>query len=78
MTGTEEPRFVSDYADSFHAVKLKIRYLVEKKIDGEWVLMARLGEHAERIEDLCWAFGGVIRVHDLVTPTATVEEKDFE
>lgn len=69
---------MADFSELSHLTKLKIRYLVEKKIDGEWVPMARLSEHPERVEDLCWALGGVIRVQDLVTLSIWIEEKDFE
>lgn len=78
MTGTSDPPRSNEYAESLHSVKIKIRYLVEKKIDGEWVPMARLPENPERVEDLCWAFGGVIRVQDLVTLGIWIEERDFE
>ncbi len=46
-------------------VKIKMRYVVEKEIDGAWVAMARLGTESDRLVPLCEALGGKIRVHDL-------------
>lgn len=75
---TSEPRRVFEYSETIIHLKIKIRYLVEKKIEGEWVLMARLTEDPERVEDLCWALGGLIRVKDLLTGGVCIPEKDFE
>lgn len=58
------------------AVKIKIRYLVEKLVDETWVVMARLPESADRITELCEALGGTLRVQDLTTGK-TLPEKDF-
>lgn len=60
--------------ESFQA-KVKIRFIVDKQIDGEWVAMARLAD-LSRVEELSSALGGMIRVQDLAAGTAT--EKEYE
>jgi hypothetical protein len=62
--------------DFSHTVKLKIRYVIDKEIEGRWVTMARLTEAADRIPELCQALGGKIRIQDLVTQGVTEEEYD--
>lgn len=69
-----------DHRDpSFFAAKIRVRYLVEKFIEGAWVLMARLPTESEpdQMEDLCSALGGKIRVED-VTRHELVLDKEFE
>lgn len=57
-------------------IKIRVRYLVEKLIDGQWLVMARLPDSADRIPELSEALGGLIRVQDLVTGQ-TLPEKDY-
>ncbi len=47
--------------------KIKVRYLVEKLIEGAWVLMARLPVDCEpdQMSNLCAALGGAVRVEDI-------------
>lgn len=59
------------------AAKIKIRFLVEKFIDNEWLMMARLPEAADRITELCEALGGKIRVLDVASGLMVLEE-EFE
>jgi hypothetical protein len=68
--------FAGDSTEAF-ASKIKIRFVVEKLIDEEWVTMARLSEEADRIQELCEAIGGKIRVLDLVKQVHVVDE-EFE
>lgn len=61
------------------ASKMKIRYLVEKEIDGQWIIMARLSGEADRITELCEALGGKIRVLDLAgQKSVVVLQEEFE
>jgi hypothetical protein len=66
-------------APSAHAAKIRVRYLVEKLIEGAWVLMARLPVESEldQMENLCFAIGGTVRVED-VTRHEYVLDKEFE
>lgn len=60
-----------------YAAKIKIRFLIEKELEGEWVAMARLSAEGDRMKELCEALGGKIRVLDLVTQSYVVEQ-EFE
>jgi hypothetical protein len=60
-----------------YAAKIKIRYLVEKRIDNAWVVMARLSSETDRMLELCEALGGKIRVQDIET-SALVIDQEFE
>lgn len=62
---------------SGYAAKIKIRYLVEKRIDNAWVVMARLSAETDRMLELCEALGGQIRVHDIETNTHVIDQ-EFE
>lgn len=70
------PRSGSD-DNGGYAAKIKIRFLIEKELAGEWVPMARLSAESDRMRELCEALGGKIRVLDLVTQSYVVEE-EFE
>ena len=71
--------FVGQDSDSVYIAKIKVRYLVEKFLEGAWVLMARFPEGSEpdQMENLCWAIGGTVRVQD-VTRHEYVLDKEFE
>jgi len=72
-------RFAGQDSDSVFIAKIKVRYLVEKFLEGSWVLMARFpdGSDPEQRENLCWAMGGKVRVED-VTRHEYVLDKEFE
>lgn len=71
----------AEQSDTEHVFvsKIKIRYTVEKEMEGVWVLMARLPTEADldRLPGLCAAFGGNIRVED-VSLHEYVLRKEFE
>lgn len=54
--------------------KIRIRYLVEKELDGQWVAMARLPAEAEGMLSLCETLGGKIRVEDVTRSTTLRRE----
>ncbi len=62
-------------ADSGYAAKIKIRYLIEKRIDDAWVIMARLSADSDRMIELCEALGGLIRVQDIETHAFVINQE---
>lgn len=75
-------RVYSDPDHGGYVAKIRIRYLVEKELDGQWVAMARLPAETEGMLSLCEALGGNIRVEDVSRSTeaqrAFVLEQEFE
>ena len=59
------------------AAKIRVRYLVEKFIEGQWVSMARFPDGADRMLELCQAIGGTLRVQDLNTLNYVIDQ-EFE
>lgn len=57
--------------------KIKVRYLVEKLMAGDWVLMARLPADCEpdQMSNLCAALGGVVRVEDITLHEYVLNEE---
>lgn len=73
-------RAEEDYRDpQLFAAKIRVKYLVEKFMEGAWVLMARLPatSEPEQMENLCFALGGKVRVEDVTLHTYVIEE-EFE
>ncbi len=69
---SREASFTAGYAQ-----KIKIRYIVEKRIDEVWVPMARLSAESDRMLELCQALGGSIRVQDIETLLYVINQ-EFE
>ncbi len=69
---SREASFTAGYAQ-----KIKIRYVVEKRIDEVWVPMARLSAESDRMLELCQALGGSIRVQDIETLLYVINQ-EFE
>lgn len=69
---SREASFTAGYAQ-----KIKIRYLVEKRIDDQWVVMARLSAESDRMLELCQALGGSVRVQDIETLLYVINQ-EFE
>ena len=74
-----EPREELFERSPAYVAKIRVRYLVEKFIEGAWVLMARLPAESEsdQMENLCAALGGKVRVED-VTQHMYVLDQEFE
>jgi hypothetical protein len=74
-----EPREELFETSVAYVAKIRVRYLVEKFIEGAWVLMARLPAESEsdQMENLCSALGGKVRVED-VTSKVFVIDQEFE
>jgi hypothetical protein len=72
-------RFESQDSDAVFIAKIKVRYLVEKFLEGAWVLMARFpdGSEPDQMENLCWAMGGKVRVEDVIRHEYVLD-KEFE
>lgn len=79
------PRAFTEYdADQGgYIAKTKVRYRVEKLVDGAWTLMAHVPAETEGMDGLLHALGGMIRVEDVTLKRDDdqkiyVLEKDFE
>lgn len=69
---SREASFTAGYSQ-----KIKIRYVVEKRIDEVWVVMARLSAESDRMLELCQALGGSVRVQDTETLLYVIHQ-EFE
>ena len=69
---SREVNFTAGYSQ-----KVKIRYLVEKRIDEQWVVMARLSAESDRMLELCRALGGSCCVQDIETSHYVINQ-EFE
>lgn len=66
-----------DDSESSYVSKLKVRYLIEKNLNGQWILMARMssGVDLDRLREIGFAFGGWIRVQDVQLGSIALQEQ---